>query len=184
MIEKKCLNCGKKYFVKKYREKTSKFCGKSCSSKYNYEEKLGNVDQSYKYGNKFREGKKPINAFKKGHNPWNKGTKGVVKANKTSFKKGYESKNKLPLLTIKKRKENDKYRNFIKIAEPNVWVYYSKYLWEKENKIKVPKGYVVHHKNFNRLDDRIENLILVSRAEHLSIHNKNKKQEEDILVWK
>lgn len=33
------------------------------------------------------------NLFKKGFNPWNKGTKGIMKSNKTSFKKGHKTGN-------------------------------------------------------------------------------------------
>ena len=41
--------------------------------------------------------------------------------------------------------------------------------WQKYNG-EIPNGFVVHHKNENKLDWNIENLELISRSEHLSKH--------------
>jgi hypothetical protein len=49
--------------------------------------------------------------------------------------------------------------------------YENKYIWEKHNG-KVPEGYVVHHINFDILDNRLENLMCMSRTEHNKIHKK------------
>jgi hypothetical protein len=37
---------------------------------------------------------------------------------------------------------------------------------------KVPKGFVIHHINFNKLDNSIENLKLMEKGEHNSLHTK------------
>lgn len=37
----------------------------------------------------------------------------------------------------------------------------------------IPKGYVVHHKNNNGYDNRVENLCLMLRSEHQKLHGKN-----------
>ena len=38
----------------------------------------------------------------------------------------------------------------------------------------LPEGYDVHHKDFNKLNDRLDNLERLTNAEHLSIHAKNR----------
>lgn len=45
-----------------------------------------------------------------------------------------------------------------------------RYIWEKYNG-KISKGYVVHHINHNSLDNRIENLKLLSNSKHTSHHS-------------
>lgn len=38
----------------------------------------------------------------------------------------------------------------------------------------IPKGYVVHHKDHNKHNDRVDNLEMMTKAEHNSIHHKDK----------
>ena len=58
---KKCLICGKEFYAYRYRilEGNSKYCSRKCWSK-----------------------------SRLGHIPWNRGTKGIMKSNKTSWKRG------------------------------------------------------------------------------------------------
>lgn len=37
----------------------------------------------------------------------------------------------------------------------------------------VPVGYVIHHQDFNKLNDRLNNLVCITRAKHVEIHNSN-----------
>jgi len=145
-----------------------------------------NRDNSYLKGNSFAKGSKPNKTtFQKGSIPWNKGKKGLHLSPNTEFKKGrkgvmgnqYPS---LPLLTITQRVDNNgTKRNWIKIKEPNTWIAYTVYLWEKAgNKIK--KGFVLHHVNNKSCDDWIENIIQITRKDHPKLHNQwNTKNEKN-----
>lgn len=44
----------------------------------------------------------------------------------------------------------------------------------------VPKGYAIHHKDHNKLNDRLDNLILMTRSEHSIHHGKNQSLEQRI----
>lgn len=172
MIEKTCEVCGKKFNVKNYRKETAKFCSKICSGYALYGKYLKDIDHSYLIGNKFRCGKLPTNKFNKGNIPWNKGQKGIHLSTETEFKKGASNPNKKPIGFTTIRKQKDKKRRWIKIGNPNQWELNAVYIWKK-NYGDIPKGLVVHHKNKNSLDDRIENLELLTRAEHINIHRFN-----------
>ncbi len=172
----KCEVCKKEFGVRPYRAKIAKYCSRRCSSmgRYHKMRELGYglpvAGKSHLIGNTHRKGHRPTNAFLNGHTPWNAGLKGIHLSSKTEFQKGSVPNNKVSVGTITKRTDrNGTSRKYIKITEPNVWKAYSVFLWEKENGI-VPNGYVVHHINKNALDDRIENLELLTRAEHLSVH--------------
>ena len=89
MIEKKCLNCGKKFMVKPYRKDTAKYCSSKCvipkSAGWNHE--TTGIMKSNKTS--FKKGNIPWNKGTKGIcKSWNKGTKGICKPNSGSFKKG------------------------------------------------------------------------------------------------
>ena len=175
MVKKICEVCGKEYYVKNYRKDISRFCSRKCQGRYTQQNVLSKVDKSYMKGNKYRVGKKSVNSFKKGHVAWNKGIKGIHLSPKTEFKKGRKSNNHKEIGVIVQRKDKKgKIRNFIKVAEPNKWELYAVYLVKKQG-IIVPKGSVVHHKNKNCIDDRIENLEVLTRAQHINIHRKDLK---------
>ena len=130
-------------------------------------------NNNYLLGNNFAIGNKPNKtSFKKGIIPWNKNTKGLMKSNSGSFRKGQKGINWKPIgsMTIKKEGSGTR-RKFIKIKEPNKWIEYAKYLWIKSGR-KLKHGYCLHHINNDSFDDRIENLIFVSRQDHPKLHNR------------
>ena len=112
--------------------------------------------------------------FKKYQEPWNKGLKGYMGANKTSFKKGTIPPNYKPVGT--ERFAKDGYIE-VKVKDPNVWELKHRYIYKKHHG-EIPNGYnvIFADKNISNFD--IDNLILVSKAEML-ILNKNKLIFED-----
>lgn len=99
--------------------------------------------------------------FSPGQKTWNKGLKGYMGANATSFKKGNTPLNHKPVgherITV------DGYVE-IKTAEPNVFELKHRQIWEQQHG-KIPDNHVLVFKNMNKQDCRIENLMLISRAE-------------------
>ena len=46
------------------------------------------------------------------------------------------------------------------------------YVWSKQNG-NIPNGYEIHHIDFNKINNSIENLQLVTPSEHTKIHSKS-----------
>lgn len=44
----------------------------------------------------------------------------------------------------------------------------------------IPEGYIVHHKDGNKLNNSIDNLELMSRAEHASVHHKGVPKTDEM----
>jgi len=122
--------------------------------------------------------------YKKGSISWNKGTKGLTSANKTSFVKGDpRCKIKIPhgepqyshrkdgtvevLTTIPEKRlvENSDGR----VSETFKRIYYSRYVWEKHYG-KIPKGMIVYNKDGNPLNNNIDNLMLMTRSKLLRLN--------------
>ena len=93
---------------------------------------------------------------------------------RTEFQKGGAAHNKLPLgaVTIRQRREEPP-RAFVKIAEPNTWRERAKVIWEEINGKRLPRGYVVHHRDRDSLNDSPENLVALTRAQHIEEHRRD-----------
>lgn len=124
--------------------------------------------------------------FKKGHNTWNKGTKGLTHSNKTSFKKGNKPHNYRPVGS--ERITKDGYIE-VKVSDPNKWETKNKIVYKKHFG-DIPKGYKVIYADGNKLNNEPDNLILVSSSEllianrnHLIYNNKD-LTESGILISK
>lgn len=109
--------------------------------------------------------------FVKGQESWNKGKKGCMGPNKTSFKKGHRPKNYRPVGS-ERICSKDGYV-LVKVSEQNPYKttssgwYRHKHvvLWE-EHFGPVPDGHCIRFKDSNKRNITIDNLILVSRGEH------------------
>ncbi|WP_041963433.1 HNH endonuclease signature motif containing protein [Sulfurospirillum cavolei] len=110
--------------------------------------------------------------FQKGQTPPNKGTKGVCKANKTSFKKGNTPHNAKKVGSIVLHKDKDGYTYMrIKVAEPNSWQMLHACIWEHKHG-KIPEGFCVIFKDRNTFNTSLNNLMLVSRSELSRLNKK------------
>lgn len=110
--------------------------------------------------------------FRKGFIPWNKGKKGYMGANKTSFKKGNTPANWLPVGSETISKEG---YTLIKVNnEGSMWQRWAlkhRVVWEQYHKKKIPKGAVIIFADGDRSNLDIGNLICVTREE-LKVLNK------------
>lgn len=118
--------------------------------------------------------------YKKGKVPWNKGKKGYMGANKTSFKKGHKPKN---WRTVGSERIDTEGYTLIKIAEPKKWALKHRIIWEEFNKKKVPRGSVIIFADGDKTNFNIENLICVSRKE-LRVLNKCSLIKNDLELTK
>lgn len=117
--------------------------------------------------------------FEKGNVPFNKGTKGLMKANKTSFKKGNMPPNHKNVGY--ERINVDGYVE-IKVKEPNIFKLKHRIIYE-QNCGKIPKGHKVVFADGNKLNLDLNNLILLTDSEEL-IMNRNKLRYNDSNLTK
>jgi hypothetical protein len=54
--------------------------------------------------------------------------------------------------------------------EDGKWRYRSRIVWAEANG-PIPRRMLIHHRNENPMDDRLENLQMVTRSEHMKIHS-------------
>ena len=52
-----------------------------------------------------------------------------------------------------------------------------RFVWEENNGV-IPNGYEIHHIDFNKSNNHISNLIMLSKKEHLEIHSKSLTDEQ------
>lgn len=124
--------------------------------------------------------KSPSNGyFKKGFTPWNKGVKGFMGANRTSFKKGQDPHNHRPIGS-QRICSKDKYV-IEKVAEPDVWKHKHRILWE-EHYGEIPEDCVIRFIDGDRANITIENLICVPQGANsvLNLHNRADTDNPDL----
>ena len=106
--------------------------------------------------------------YEKGRIPYNKGTKGIMKPNKTSFKKGDIPANHRE---VGSERINVYGYTEVKVAEPNKWKLKHRVIYE-EHYGEIPKNHNVIFADGNKLNLDINNLVLVNK-DQLLVLNKN-----------
>lgn len=125
--------------------------------------------------------------FKKGNVAHNKGKKqieymsqeSIERTKKTRFKKGNKPKNYRPVGS--ERITKDGYIE-VKVADPNKWETKNKIIY-KQYFGDIPEGHKIIYADGNKLNNDINNLILVSDNEEL-IMNRHKLRTENIELTK
>lgn len=87
----------------------------------------------------------------------------------TQFVRGQIPENWQPVGSVRIRTHRGRQRAWVKVEEPNRWRLRAVVVWETARG-PVPGGSVVHHRNRDALDDRLENLQALTRAQHLEEH--------------
>lgn len=105
--------------------------------------------------------------YRPGHVPWTKGKKGLVCGVRTRFKPGHRPKNYMPVGTV--AKNTDGYWR-VKMADPNVWAFKHRLLWEEAHG-PIPDDMVVMFLDGNKDNCTLDNLAMVKRSIHCRINN-------------
>jgi hypothetical protein len=114
--------------------------------------------------------------FKKKQEPWNKGVKGYMGANVTSFKKGMKPKNYVEVGS--ERTDKDGY-TLVKINEPSFWELKHRLIW-KERFGEIPDKHAVIFMDGNKGNFDLSNLVLVHRRD-LLFYNRHGKYPPEIM---
>jgi len=171
--DKVCEQCGADFTVPYYRREKARFCCASCRSAFIAAEHLNKGPKPWAAKNLEGHRHKSTSCFPKGNKPWNAGVKGIHLSPETEFPKGQQSHKRAEIGAVRIRKcKGDHLRAFVKVSEPSGWRERARVVWEYHNG-RVPKGYVIHHKDRDTLNDEIGNLQAMTRAEHIEEHRRD-----------
>jgi len=130
---------------------------------------------SIKGRNQFLQLRKSENRgkYKKGNVPFNKGTKGLMKPNKTSFKKGNIPHNTKydGCVTIRRDTKTGREYKYIRLSL-GVWREYHRQLWE-DFIGPIPPGGVVRFIDGYSLNCSLDNLMLITKKKNLEYNNRS-----------
>lgn len=171
----KWTNEEKEYLASIVKGSTYKEITKQMNDKFEYDFSEEQI-KGMMYRNKLTTGTGGY--FKKGSTPWNKGLKGYMGANKTSFKKGTIPPNQVPIGTESITKGG--YIK-VKVGEPNKWKLKQRYIYEQHYG-EIPKSHNVIFADKNIRNFDINNLVLVSKAEMLILNNNKLIFEDEELT--
>lgn len=143
---------------------------KTASSIYN-QAYLYNLKKSAEYEEKRRLfdieniRKNTTKRFQKGQTAWNKGIKGSIPNNVTSFKKG-----NLPHNTRNEGETRlDKEGYVLVKVSHKKWIRKHRLIWEQAHG-EIPKGYVIRIKDGNKENYSLDNMQLITQAENMRLN--------------
>jgi hypothetical protein len=143
-----------------------KYCGKEFAIKYKH--KKGNIIQEYccvDCGNKSRRTRKFVPCLSCGK------LFETTRAKCCSNKCAIENKKKTGIMRRNGHWNENGYRVLYIDGDKSIKEHI--YIMEMHVGRKLSKNEIVHHINKNRSDNRIENLILLTKSEHSSLHRKD-----------
>lgn len=165
----------KEYLTFIVKGKTTEEICDLMNKKFEYEFSLNQI-RSAMNRYKLRNG---VNCrFEKSVIPWNKGLKGYIGANKTSFKKGNIPSNYKEVGT--ERINSEGYIE-VKVSEPSRWKLKHRLIYEKYHG-EIPKDHVVIFADGNKMNLDINNLISISRHQLLVLNGNNLIYEDTDLT--
>ena len=154
----------KEYLASIVKGRTYKEIANLMKDKFNYDF----TDQQIKGAmNRYNLTTGTTGCFRKGFTPWNKGLKGCIGANKTSFKKDTMPPNQVPVGTESYTKSG--YIK-VKIADPNKWELKQRLIY-KQHHGEIPKDHNIIFADGDMYNYDIDNLIAVSKSEMLILNN-------------
>lgn len=183
---KRCLYCGKEFYTKpsRIKEGRGKYCSLKCSHKLCYDDKA--------------RAKMSKHSFWKGKPAWNRGipcpTEIRQKISKTLTGKILSESTKKKLSKVLKGKnvgpKNGNWKGgigktgrYVHLTVANgIYISQHRYLMEKILSRKLLPNEVVHHINFRRDDNRLENLQVMDKSEHSTFHNLHDNKLKSRLV--
>ena len=161
--------------VREYIQKNHKGCaGNDMAERLNLlfgTRYTGSQIRSYYKNNRINSG--CTGRFEKGHVSVNKGKHSAGGPPHTLFRKGEPSYNKMPIGTEILNSQGYLVR---KVADPNVWKFVHRIIWEESNG-EVPPGHCIIFADQNHANFSLDNLILVSRAQKAVLNTKKLNSE-------
>lgn len=189
MITKICTICGKEFQVIPRRKHTAKYCSKKCADKSHE----GSLNCTCEFcGKKFHRKQSHINKTKhitcskeccyklrsllySGESNHQYGLKGNLNASFKGEKIQKRNHNNVDIRVYipshPYADRNGRVTEHRLIVEQNYKLFDRKYFEEINGTTVLKKSSQVHHINFDHNDNRIENLMPVTRSEHTIIHN-------------
>ena len=153
----------KEYLKSIAKGKTTKEILNLMNEKFEYEFSLTQIRSAM---NRYKLKNEVDCRIKKGSTPWNKGIKGYMGANKTSFKKG-----NIPAQyrEVGSERINKDGLIEVKVKDPNIWKHKHRYIYE-QNIGEIKKGNVIIFLDGNNRNFSTDNLIQVTRNQLLTLN--------------